>query len=78
MPVYCGLSAAGGDAAVEGGVGVEGVYAAFAHHRLPAVIDYCGHCVTAEENEMLTTVPLRQLSMCDSVVVTFRPFERIP
>ncbi|MEV6963795.1 hypothetical protein AB0M47_01685 [Hamadaea sp. NPDC051192] len=41
---------------------VEGVYAAFAHHRLPAAIEYCDHCVGAEENEILMTVPLRQLS----------------
>lgn len=42
---------------------VEGVYAAFAHHRLPAVIDYCDHCVSAEANEILRTVPLRQLTI---------------
>jgi hypothetical protein len=41
---------------------IERVYAAFAHCRLPAVISYCGHCVTAEENDVLLTVPLRQLT----------------
>jgi len=42
---------------------VDGVYAAFARHRLPAIIEYCDHCISAEENEVLMTVPLRQLSI---------------
>ncbi len=41
---------------------VEAVYDAMARYRLPGRIDFCSHCVTAEENDVLRRVPLRRLT----------------
>lgn len=46
---------------------VDAAYAAFAHRRLAPVgrpgDDYCAHCVTASDDALLRTTPVRELPM---------------
>lgn len=41
---------------------IEHAYTVFGHHRLPNTIEFCDHCVSAEENSILMSVPLRALT----------------